>query len=160
MAGNIHTSQVSITWTQVVTGSSAGHVGGPDVVSWPGASFALLFGLQIDTTLWNTTPGRPPPFFVANFQITEVASGTRLNHYWRAPMTALPKFASLWLYKGWGQARFAGVDNGPLGPLPPDGMYLYRPYIEIVRPDNDDVMELGPNQFAVGPEHFLMCQSS
>jgi hypothetical protein len=160
MAAVTHTSQVSIPWTQVITHVSPASPGGPEVVSSRVDPLALIFGLTIDTALWTTTPGRPPPVFVANFQITEVATGQRFNHYWKAPLTALPKFPSLWLYMGWAQAQFAGVGHGPFGPLPPDGMYLYRPYIEIVRTDNDDRLELGPSQFAVGDEHFIMCQTT
>jgi hypothetical protein len=135
MAGNLHTALVSILWTNVLTQGVD-----RDVIASEGHSLTLLFGLSIDTALWNTAWA-----FVANFQVTEVATGQGFNHYWRAPLNALPKSPSLWLSMSWARAEWAGVSHAPVRTAvsPPaqitwsqvgDGMYLYRPYIEILVP--------------------------
>jgi hypothetical protein len=160
MAGQVHTPRVRVLWTNVLAGGQD-----RDVIWRPGQSLTLLFGLSIDTALWHQDAS-----FVANFQITEVASGQRFNNYWRGPLSALPKAPSIWLSKSWTRAEWAGVNHGSVvygsGPLAwtqvGDGMYLYRPYIEILVPRPNPAFIFLPgaySEFAVGEEHFLLAET-
>jgi hypothetical protein len=154
MAGNIHTAGVSIPWTNLVTAGVD-----RDVVAFTQDSLTLLFGISIDPALWTT----PNYGFLINFQVTEVATGQRFNNYWRAPLNALPQAPSLWVSMSWARAEFAGVMHAPLGIFNQsgDGMYLYRPYIEILvprAPDPEFFISGGQSEFAVGEEHFFLCE--
>jgi hypothetical protein len=154
MAGNTHTPRVSIPWTNVTTGGVD-----RDTITFTQDSLTLLFGLSIDTALWN----EPSYWFQASTQITEVATGQRFNNYWRAPLNALPQAGSLWISNSWAQAQWAGVRTAQIAYFNQsgDGLYLYRPSFTLLSPgvvDPEFFIPTGKSEFAVGEEHFIFCE--
>lgn len=146
---------VSVAWTNITSGSKD-----TDVLAWDTDVLTLWMGLHVDLSLFGQNYE-----FLANFQITEVATKKTLNHLWRAPLDGLKPYApSLYINWTWPRAADAGVVNSAyayFGVNNGDGLHLYRPYFLVLAPKWYGELPGfdGRGEFAESEEHYFLLES-
>ena len=153
-----NTPGLEIVWTNVLTESID-----RDVIRWSGFHLSLAFGVNIDTNLWDGVPRGKSVFM--NWQIIEVETGQRFNNTDTFVLQSLQKFPGWAMSRNFGRAAHAGIrrsrksfDAQSSG----NGLYLYRPFMTIKASSigPDFFVETGDSKYAVGPEHYILLESS